>query len=233
MLERQQHQAQVGGEGAWQLLLRQGSVWRSANGSVPLQCQNGNLQVAGMAAPAELWLASSAGTTVRFNEADYRGRLRLLCLEDGLTAVNHLPLEDYIASVVGAEMPSYWPNEALRAQAVAARSYALAHLARPAHPAWNLGATPRWQAYSGLASESGPSRSAVDSTRGLILSYRGGIVESLYAANRELANEAHGQLGASMSQQGARMLALRGYRYSQILATYYRGASLARLRRSA
>jgi peptidoglycan hydrolase-like amidase len=73
----------------------------------------------------------------------------------------------------------------------------------------------------------------VDSTRGLILSYRGGIVESLYAANRELANEAHGQLGASMSQQGARMLALRGYRYSQILATYYRGASLARLRRSA
>ena len=128
---------------------------------------------------------------------------------------------------------SDWPAEALRAQAVAARSYAMAHLARPADPHWHLGATTRWQAYQGLESESDASREAARSTAGLILSYKGGIVESLYASDRALALEAHGHLGASMSQQGARLLAERGYRFSQILATYYQGASLARLQPSA
>ena len=81
-----------------------------------------------------------------------------------MTVVNHLPLEDYISSVVGAEMPSHWPAEALRAQAVAARSYAMAHL-EPASQAWNLGATTRWQAYRGVASESPSSRAAAADTR--------------------------------------------------------------------
>ena len=130
-------------------------------------------------------------------------------------------------------MPSYWPDEALRAQAVAARSYALAHMARPADPDWNLGATTRWQVYQGLASETGPARAAADFTRGLVLSYQGGIVESLYAADKAISLEAHGHLGASMSQHGARSLAQKGYRFTQILAYYYRGATLARLKKSA
>ena len=129
-------------------------------------------------------------------------------------------------------MPSHWPTEALRAQAVAARSYAMAHLARPATRYWNLGATTRWQAYGGLVSESRTSRAATMSTRGLILSVDGGIVESLYASDRKLTVEAHGHLGASMSQQGARTLARKGYQFTQILAKYYPGANLARLQRS-
>jgi stage II sporulation protein D len=64
----------------------------------------------------------------------------------------------------------------------------------------------------------------------LILSYQGGIVESLYAATSEISLEAHGHLGASMSQHGAQDLASRGLRYNEILGQYYRGASLARLR---
>ena len=162
----------------------------------------------------------------------YRGDLQVLCQGNRLTVVNHLPLEDYISSVVGAEMPSHWPAEALRAQAVAARSYAIAHLARPASPTWNLGATTRWQAYRGVASESPSSRAAAADTEGLILSFEGGIVESLYAADRKLTVEAHGHLGASMSQHGARRLAGKGYQFTQILAKYYPGASLARLQRS-
>ena len=64
----------------------------------------------------------------------------------------------------------------------------------------------------------------------MILSYQGGIVESLYAATSEISMEAHGHLGASMSQHGAQALAGNGQRYNEILAHYYRGASLARLR---
>jgi SpoIID/LytB domain protein len=58
-------------------------------------------------------------------------------------------------------------------------------------------------------------------------------VESLYAATREITLEAHGHLGASMSQHGAQELAEQGRRYNEILGHYYQGASLARLRSGA
>lgn len=232
MLQRAQASLSLGGPGDWQLHDRQGQPWRRSPGLVTVACSDVGLSVDGTPAAAELW-ARPADGTISLNGQNYRGSVRLYCDADGLTAVNHLPLETYIASVVGAEMPSHWPAEALRAQAVAARSYAMAHVARPADPHWHLGATTRWQAYQGLESESDASREAAQSTAGLILSYKGGIVESLYASDRALALEAHGHLGASMSQQGARLLAERGYRFSQILATYYQGASLARLQPSA
>lgn len=232
MLQRAQASLSLGGSGDWQLQDRQGAPWRRSPGSVSAGCSGGGLSIDGSPPVAELWARPFSGA-ISLNGQSYRGDVRLYCDADGVTAVNHLPLETYIASVVGAEMPSHWPAEALRAQAVAARSYAMAHLARPADPHWHLGATTRWQAYQGLDSESDPSREAARSTAGLILSYKGGIVESLYASDRALALEAHGHLGASMSQQGARLLAERGYRFSQILATYYQGASLARLQPSA
>ena len=232
MLQSAQPSLSVAGPGDWQLQDRQGEPWRRSPGVVTVACSDVGLSIDGTPAPVELWARPTDGT-ISLNGQSYRGSLRLYCDTTGVTVVNHLPLESYIASVVGAEMPSHWPAEALRAQAVAARSYAMAHLARPADPHWHLGATTRWQAYQGLESESDASREAARSTAGLILSYKGGIVESLYASDRALALEAHGHLGASMSQQGARLLAERGYRFSQILATYYQGASLARLQPSA
>ena len=213
------------------LQLRNGRIWHQPTGPLQLGCQANQLRTPGSAGPSELWLQARPGLPVSAAGQRYRGRLRLLCQGNQLTVINHLPLEDYIASVVGAEMPSHWPAEALKAQAIAARSYAMAHLARPADPHWNLGDTTRWQAYSGLGSESQPVRAATRATRGLILSLNGGIVESLYASDRALSLEAHGSLGASMSQQGARRLAEQGYRFNQILGTYYPGASLAQLER--
>ena len=69
-----------------------------------------------------------------------------------------LDLETYVASVVGAEMPSQWHQEALKAQAVAARSYAMAHLARPASKAYHLG-TQHVGVFSGETSTTQASRS--------------------------------------------------------------------------
>lgn len=183
-------------------------------------------------AAAEGWLQSPGGR-VLVNGRPYAGRLRLIRDGERLLVVNHLPLEIYIGSVVGAEMPSSWDMEALRAQAVAARSYALAHMARPASRHWHLGDTTRWQAYRGLASITSRTRQAAATTSGLILSYQGGIVESLYAANRQISLEAHGHLGASMSQHGAQAMAKRGHRFIEILGRYYQGASLARLKAGA
>ncbi|MBM5810181.1 MAG: sporulation protein SpoIID, partial [Cyanobacteria bacterium M_surface_9_m1_291] len=58
-------------------------------------------------------------------------------------------------------------------------------------------------------------------------------VQSLYASTRQITLEAHGHLGASMSQHGARQLAEEGHPYNAILGRYYPGASLARLRAGA
>jgi stage II sporulation protein D len=209
-------------QGPWQLLSRDGAVLQQG-------AAGDSVQLSGLgAAIPEAWLQSSAPALL-VNGQPYAGRLRLLRQNGRLQVVNHLGLERYISSVVGAEMPSGWSMEALRAQAVAARSYALAHMARPADPHWHLGDTTRWQAYRGLGSANDRTRQAADSTAGLILSYQGAIVESLYAATYQLTQEAHGRYGASMSQHGAHDLARQGYTYNQILGHYYQGASLARL----
>jgi peptidoglycan hydrolase-like amidase len=221
---RETDQLQLSASGPWWLRKSNGSVLRQGSAADTI-----NLN-ASETLPAELWLETSAGHAVRVNGHNYDGRVRVLHDSGGLLAVNHLPLEAYVASVVGAEMPSSWSLEALKAQAVAARSYALAHMARPANRHWHLGNTTRWQAYRGLASSHPRTRQAAADTRGLILSYQGGIVESLYAATSEISMEAHGHLGASMSQHGAQALASSGQRYNEILGHYYRGASLARLR---
>ena len=171
-----------------------------------------------------------SGGPVQINQQHYLGDVSLLKGQREWLPVVSLDLETYVASVVGAEMPSQWHQEALKAQAVAARSYALAHLARPATTTYHLGDTTRWQVFSGETSTTQASRSATWETRGLILSYDGGIVESLYASNAQVSAEAHGHLGASMSQTGAQQLASQGHPFNAILGRYYAGASLARLK---
>ena len=170
------------------------------------------------------------GGRLMINDRIYGDDLHLINRGEGWMAVNELDLETYIASVVGGEMPAYWEMEALKAQAVAARSYAMAHLARPAASDYHLGDTTRWQVFLGDQSVSERTVRAARNTQGIILSYDGGIVESLYAANSTISAEAHGHLGASMSQTGAQKLASRGLKYNEILGNYYQGASLARLR---
>lgn len=181
----------------------------------------------------EVWLETGSGHHLLAEGRAYEGRFRILRGTNGVQVINHLPLEVYVSSVVGGEMPPSWNREALRAQAVAARSYALAHMARPADSQWHLGDTTRWQNYEGLSTVTDSTRDATASTSGLILSYQGGIVESLYAATQQIVEEAHGHLGASMSQTGAQELAQQGLRYNEILGRYYQGASLARLQAGA
>jgi hypothetical protein len=213
----------IGGEGGWRVLSREGQVIRQggAGETSSAEAVLGSLE--------EVWVEPLQGGALQADGRSYAGRFRLLRAADGIQVVNHLPLETYISSVVGGEMPSHWNLEALRAQAVAARSYAMAHMARPASDHWHLGDTTRWQNYEGLRTVSEPTVKATTSTAGVILSYQGGIVESLYAATQQIVDEAHSHLGASMSQTGAQELAQQGLRYSDILAHYYQGASLARL----
>lgn len=176
---------------------------------------------------SSIWIQAAQGGYVFVGEHWYRGRVKLIIQDTGLLAVNYVNLNDYLYSVVGCEMPSSWPLAALKAQSVAARSYALVQYVRSANPHYHMGATEAWQVYKGLDGETSTTRQAVDATAGLLLSYKGGLVESLYAATDEIVARAHS--GKGMSQTGALNMAQQGYDYLHILGAYYPGAGLSRI----
>lgn len=102
----------------------------------------------------------------------YRGNLLLRRRSDGtgLEAINHVPLESYLLGVVGAEMYSYWEPEALKAQAVAARTYCLyIKNRRGRHRHWDVSATQANQMYRGIAAETKTVQQAVEATDGEVL----------------------------------------------------------------
>jgi stage II sporulation protein D len=174
-----------------------------------------------------VWLEAESGGFVFVKNGWFKGRVLLYNDGGQLMAVNFVRLGDYLSSVVGSEMYHHWPLEALKAQAVAARSYALTHHVRPASDYWDLDNTQRFQAYKGINLETVNTQRAVAETAGEFISYNGGIVESLYAASDQIVQEAHG--GQGMSQHGAKDHAVNGYSYDQILGVYYPGTSLSRL----
>ncbi|PWT94224.1 MAG: hypothetical protein C5B53_13640 [Candidatus Melainabacteria bacterium] len=88
-------------------------------------------------------------------------------------AINYLSIEDYLLSVVPSEMPSAWPLEALKAQAIAARSYAYANLGKHGSEGYDLKDNTEDQAYSGIKSEYNSTNLAVASTNNLVMKYDG------------------------------------------------------------
>ncbi len=172
-----------------------------------------------------VWLKPTKGGFVYVGDRWYRGNLLLVSQGSTLLAVNYVDLENYLVSVVGAEVSPSWPMDALKAQAIAARSYALVHYFRPANPLYDLGNTQRWQVYRGISAEWNTTRQAVEETNGVFLSYKGGVVESMYAASDEIVSNVFG--GRGMSQNGALQLAQQGYNYQHILGNYYPGTGLA------
>ncbi len=106
------------------------------------------------------------------NELPFRGNLRLTLNNDmqSMQAVNSVPLESYLAGVIGEEMPSYWEPEALKAQTVAARTYCLFIKYRfGTNRSWDVRRTQANQVYGGLAAESPMVWDAVRATQGLVL----------------------------------------------------------------
>ena len=106
----------------------------------------------------------------------YRGKTRLIRQGNNLTAINHVDLEHYLYSVVGAEAISTWPIEALKAQAVAARSYALYKRNTQANNIYDLDTTISTQVYKGLNSEYTTTHAAVNSTLGQIMTYEDRVI---------------------------------------------------------
>ncbi|HEU4796877.1 MAG TPA: SpoIID/LytB domain-containing protein [Pyrinomonadaceae bacterium] len=122
---------------------------------------------------------------VRFNDRPYRGRIEVFTnLRGSLTVVNELGLEDYVRGVVANELsPGGYPAlEAQKAQAIAARTYALKNRGQFMAQGFDILPTTRSQVYRGLTSENALSTRAVDETRGIIATYAGEPINALYTS---------------------------------------------------
>jgi stage II sporulation protein D len=122
---------------------------------------------------------------VRFNDRPYRGRIEVFTnLRGSLTVVNELGLEDYVRGVVANELsPGGYPAlEAQKAQAIAARTYALRNRGQFMAQGFDILPTTRSQVYRGLTSENALSTRAVDETRGVIATYQGEPINALYTS---------------------------------------------------
>ncbi|MCY7284613.1 MAG: SpoIID/LytB domain-containing protein, partial [Cyanobacteria bacterium CAN_BIN43] len=129
-----------------------------------------------------IWVEPSNGGYVFVGDKWYRGRVLVVPTDGGLTAVNYVDLDQYLYSVVGGEMGSRFPMEALRAQAIAARTYALYQRQTSANDVFDVGDTTQWQYYDGLDQETAETRAAVDSTQDIVLTYNNQIINAVFSA---------------------------------------------------
>ena len=180
----------------------------------------------------------------------YRGIVMIQNKNGKLTVINNVPLEDYLKGVVPAEMPSSWAAEAHKAQAIAARSYALANLGKRARYGYDLKDTPEDQAYGGASVETADTNYAVEQTKGIVLTYNMKVINAYYSASAggqtntnswgtnlpylrsvpsfddNVKKNGH---GVGMSQHGANNLAKQGYNAYQILQYFYNDVKFARV----
>jgi stage II sporulation protein D len=135
-------------------------------------------------AGTKLWAQpkQEAGVTVkeRFGRS-YRGAIELSQQGDSLAVINEVPFESYVASVVGAEMGTGWPAEALKAQAVAARTYALKQGLK--YQVAHVTDSTLDQAYKGIDSEAADVIAAAAATQGEVLADASGLITPYYSSN--------------------------------------------------
>jgi hypothetical protein len=171
--------------------------------------------------------------------------------DDG--SVQTMPLEEYLRAVVPAEMPALWPAEAVKAQAVASRSYAQYAIEHPRHPNADVCTNPAHCQNYELRRIHPDSDAAIEQTKNIIARYNGATINAMFSANcggHTKNNEDVFDVGASgiplpylrgvpcpdkgqarghgvgLCQYGARALAQQGFAYEDIIKHYYTGVTL-------
>ncbi len=126
----------------------------------------------------------AAGEFIQVNGKSYRGWVELRKKGNGLLLViNDLDIEDYLQGVVSSEIPPGWEYDALKAQAVASRTYALYQKRMGGRRPYHIRATVSDQMYAGSTGERPEGIRAVRDTRGIVLTYQGEIIPAFYHAS--------------------------------------------------
>lgn len=124
-------------------------------------------------------ITSSQGDSITLSDRSYRGRIEFNRTSGQITAVNVLNIEDYLCGTVPSEIPSKWPIESIKAQAVAARTYTT-NTQKHTNQGYNLCDSIHCQAYLGYNNESTNTNSAVKSTEGQKIYYNNELIDATY-----------------------------------------------------
>jgi stage II sporulation protein D len=166
---------------------------RAGTGQVYLRAPSGR-RIATFTAP--LQVAGADGTLRLAGRGTYRGILELRPTAFGVDTINAVGLDDYVKGVVSAESPSSWPIEALKAQAVAARTYAIATSKGGA--GFEHYADTRSQVYRGVAAETPTTDRAVAETAGQVVTYQGRpVVTYFFSTSGGRTENVENSLGGS------------------------------------
>jgi len=143
--------------------------WFNFIGSVSVDKNNSGLRLNGRPlAISTLWIRTDTGNPIGFQAGFYTGTLRVYADKNELFVTQETELEDYVTNTVASEMPASWEKEALRAQAVASRSYVGFMKRHPRHRFYDVEGSTMDQAYHATR----PSPAVIDaiqSTRGIVL----------------------------------------------------------------
>jgi stage II sporulation protein D len=190
-LVREEPDGVLGARGSFIIYDATGSPAAFLQGEITAMPGDGNFVVVpglgAVAGPLIVRTASSEGTTsdpnyVTVEGHAYRGELEVFSRSGHLTVVNVVSLEDYLLGVVPREMPAGFPEQALKAQAVAARTYAL-HAQESglyASSGYDLVPTTACQVYGGVEAEHEATSAAVRGTRGEVITYKGSLIGAFF-----------------------------------------------------
>lgn len=128
-------------------------------------------------------LTISPASLLRINGKSYRGLFEFYPDEKGVLVVNELPIEEYLVGLINCEISSLWPVEAVKAQAVIARSYAIYQKDARRNALYHLESSVMDQVYDGVDIEDSRAARAVSDTAGEVLVYGGGIIQAFYHSN--------------------------------------------------
>ena len=130
-----------------------------------------------------LLMGGNVEDTFKLNGKPYRGMLTFSVTGNTMTAVNVIGLEEYLYGVVPSEMPQSYHEEALKAQAVAARTYAMTKLGAHAGSGYQLCDGVNCQVYKGYSNEAASTTDAIDDTEGEVACYNGSPIEAVFSSS--------------------------------------------------
>ena len=151
-----------------------GSGFKPVTGKIRLAAfthGSGRVKLDGSGSVASSFRIRARKGLVRYSGREYRGDITVAASQGGLMVICHMPLETYLAGVINGEIDSAWPMDAVIAQAIASRSYALFQINKGS-PLYDLRPDVADQVYAGVHAEDDRAVRAVRSTRGQVL-YRG------------------------------------------------------------
>ncbi|PWK08972.1 SpoIID/LytB domain-containing protein [Tumebacillus permanentifrigoris] len=148
-------------------------------GSIPHVILNSSVEEAGFVP------SGSPAVTKVFEKSnrEYRGAILVQGYNKKPNVINYVSLDDYLYGVLPQEMSTGWPLEALKAQAVAARTYAARRIGGNKWGTADLSDDVWDQAYRGFSREASDTNAAVDGTQGQVLTYNGSLIEALFSSN--------------------------------------------------